>query len=198
LTLGLVVEGEADYGAIPLLLKTAGATVGRGMVFRGQSVGCSVEMLVRRKLLSHTRAQILKGYSKVLVIVDREDRNDCPGEFAQRVQNELVGQLQANYNYPGTPPVSVVCADRCLENWLIADPEGIGEHSYIQKDISRRVGNNADSKDAVGILHWAYGPRRFYDKSRDASQIAARVRTDRGEVRKRSKSLDKLLREACV
>lgn len=198
MTLGLVVEGEAEYRALPLLLKAAGATPGGRTAFRGQGVQCSIETLVRSKLLSHTRAQILRRPSKVLVVIDREKRGDCPGAFAQRIHKELVAQLQTSYGYTGNPPVSVVCVDRSLENWLIADPEGIGTHAYIERDISKRVGARADGRDAVSIMQWAYGARRYYHKSKDAPHLAAKVRVGRRDVRNRSHSLDKFLREAGV
>ena len=196
--LGLVLEGEAEYGAVPVLLKAAGAAAAGRAVFRGQGVHCSIETLVRSKLLSYTRAQILRGHSKVLVVIDREKRNDCPGQFAQRVQGELIAQLQAKYGYQGNPPVSVICADRSLENWLVTDPVGVRKHAYVQRDISKRVGSNADGLDALSLIQWAYGPKRYYHRSRDAAHLAARVRVRRQEVRQRSKSLDKLLREAGV
>jgi hypothetical protein len=60
------------------------------------------------------------------------------------------------------------------------------------------VGQNADGLDAIEIIQWAYGSRRYYDKRRDAPQLAAKVRTNRRDVRQRSKSLHKLLREAGV
>ena len=197
-TIGLVVEGQADYGAVPLLLRRAGATPGVPIVFRGQGVECPIPTLVQKRLLSPTRAQLVRGHSKVVVIIDREARSDCPGEFAQRVRGELVCQLEAQYGYQGSPPVSVVCADRTLENWLIADPEGVGGHSYIGRSITRRVGTNADGCDAISIIQGAYGRGRRYHKTRDAPALAARVRVERADVRQRSKSLDKLLREAHV
>lgn len=195
--LALVVEGESDYHAVPLLLKMAGASVGLRLTFRGQGVASPLESFVGKKLLRFTRAAILARPSKVVVVIDREARNDCPGEFAQRVEIELKRRL-CSEGYSGDPPVSVVCADRSLENWLIADPEGIRRHAYIERGIASRVGNNADGHDAVGILNWAYGPGRRYQKTKDAPALAARVRVREQDVRRRSKSLCKLLREAGV
>jgi len=148
--------------------------------------------------LPHTAAQIMKRPSKVIVIIDREARSDCPGDFAARVHAELVSQLQASSSYQGSPPVSVICADRSLENWLVADPSGLRQHAYIVRDVRNRVGRNADSQDAVAMIKWAYGSRRSYEKARDAPRLAVKVRTFRNDVRQRSKSLDKLLREAGV
>jgi hypothetical protein len=194
----LVVEGEAEHGAIPALLRRAGASPGAPIVFRGQALGCDVSVLVQRKLLSPTRAAVLKNHSKVLVILDRETRENCPGEFACSVLAELVRQLRSNFGYEGQPPVCVICADRSLENWLISDPEGLATHAYIDKDILGRVGANADGRNAVEIIKWAYRANSRYHKRRDAPSLAAKVRVEEQDVRRRSKSLDKLLREAGV
>lgn len=194
----MVVEGQAEYGAVPALLRKAGARPGTPIVFRGQALGCPVRVLVQRKLLSPTRAAVLRGYSKVVVILDRETRKDCPGQFAQCVLAELVRQLRSDFSYEGHPPVCVVCADRSLENWLVSDPQGLADHAYIEKDISGRVGANADGDDAVEIIKWAYRGNSRYDKRRDAPSLAAKVRVEQADVRGRSKSLDKLLREAGV
>lgn len=184
--------------AIPVLLRTAGAAVGQKVVFRGQPTQASIPVFVEKKLLPATRAVTLRPHSKVLVVVDREDRPDCPGAFAQSVRAELIRQLQAKHGYSGVPPIAVVCADRKLENWLLADPHSVHGHAYIRKDMRRRVGANADGLDAVQMLQWAYGRRRHYQKTKDAPALAARVRASRQDVRQRSKSLDKLLREAGV
>jgi len=197
-SLGLVVEGEAEHGAVPTLLRRAGATPGDPIVFHGQAVGCDVVVLVERRLLSPTKAALLKGYSKVLVILDRETREDCPGQFAQCVLAELVRRLASDPRYQGHPPVCVICADRTLENWLVSDPEGLRSHGYIERDVSRRVGANADGRNAVEIIEWAYRANSRYHKRRDAPALAAKVRVERRDVRQRSKSLDKLLREAGV
>lgn len=194
--LGLVVEGESEYFAIPILLQKAGASPGQKVVFRGQGTQSPIPILVQKRLLPATRALTLRSHSKVLVVIDREDRPDCPGDFAQRVCSELVRQLESTYGYRGTPPIVVVVADRTLENWLIADPQGIRQHAYISRDIARRVGSNADGLDAIRILQWAYRPGKYYHKTKDGPALAARVRVLQQGVRRCSKSLDKLLREA--
>lgn len=139
---------------------------------------------------------MLAGFRKVIVVIDREQRPDCPGEFARAVREELGRQLNARFGYEDDPPLSVVCADRTLENWLVADPTGISQHAYIGRDIRRRVGTNADGLDALSIIRDAYRSGRHYHKARDAPALAAKVRVDRSDVRARSKSLNKLLREA--
>jgi hypothetical protein len=192
--LALIVEGESDYEAIPILLRNAGLSVASVMQIGGQSIDCDMYTLVKGRLLGKVQLTLLRQPSKVLVVLDRESRNACPGEFAGDVQNELVRQLGNGYR--GTPRIVVVCADRTLENWLLADPDGIGKHNYIARDCRNRIRNNADGVNAEALLKWAYAKGRSYHKRRDAPDLALRVRSGSASVRRRSKSLDKLLREA--
>ena len=85
-----------------------------------------------------------------------------------------------------------------LENWLIADPQGIRHYKFIQKTIMTQVGTKADEKDALAIIRGAFPKERSYCKAIDAPRLAACIRTTLPEVRHRSHSLDKFLRECGV
>ena len=196
MSIGLVVEGKSAIGAVPVLLRSAGLDVGRALQFPGQPVDCSVSTLVQKVLLPRVRIAVLKPYTRILVVLDRESRPDCPGDFAIRVRQEIISQLAASFGYEGQPAVLVVVANRCLENWLIADPDGLLGHSYIRRSIRTRVGASADERDAIHIINYAYPNGRVYHKTRDAAGLAAKVRVCDPDVRKRSRSLDKLLKEA--
>lgn len=198
---GLVVEGEADVGAIPQLLRDSGIRLIRPVKFGGQPADCEVRKFcefVERKIVPLVWARLQKQVCVVVVVIDRENRGHCPGEFAQYVAQTIVEAMVAKYDYIGAPPISVVCADRTLENWLIADPKGLHTHNYIDKDLSKAVGANADGKDALTLLKQAYRPGRSYDKRMDAPQLASKIGTMQRDVRRRSHSLDKLLRECGV
>ena len=141
---------------------------------------------------------VLKNVSLIIVVFDREKRERCPGICAQDMKHTIIETMRNRYNYMGSPPISVVCADRQLENWIIADPKGIFTHNYIIKDLSRAVGSKADGKDALTLLKRAYQTGRHYHKRMDAPKLACKVRTMQPDVRLRSHSLDKLLRECGV
>lgn len=201
LPVGLVVEGEAEIGAVPQLLRDTEIRLARPVKFGGQPQDCDASkfcLFVERKIVPLVRAVSLKEVRAVIVVIDRELRVQCPGEFAGSVGRTIEQAMTDRYKYTGSPPISVVCADRTLENWLIADPKGLHSHSYIVKDLSRVVGANADGKGAVTLLKEAYLPGRSYHKRMDAPSLAAKIRVMRPDVRRRSHSLDKLLRECGV
>ena len=199
MAISLVVEGDSDLGALPVILRNAKIAVARNPIqFGGQPVECSVPVLVERVLLSKVRIASLKSTTRVIVVLDRESRPDCPGDFASRVETELLAQL-APFGNPRQPPITVICADRCLENWLLADPAGLAKHAYIAKSPASKVGNNADGvQDAQAVIRWAYRKGSKYHKRRDAPGLAEKVRVLDPAVRRRSKSLDKFLRVAGV
>lgn len=202
---GLVVEGEAEVGAIPQLLReliqNRVIRLSAPAHFHGQPVQCAPNRFrefIRNKIVPLVRAAMLKQVSLVVVLIDREDREQCPGAFAQDMARTIVALMESRFQYDGMPRISVVCADRRLENWLVADPSGLCNHAYLAKDLSTAVGNNADGKDALTLLKGAYRPGRAYHKRMDASRLAKAVCVMKPEVRHRSKSLDKFLRELGV
>jgi len=198
---GLVVEGESEIGAIPQLLRDSRARLARPIKFGGQPEQCNNDVFrefIQHKIIPSVRAMVLKHVSLIVVVLDREQRNQCPGILAQDIKEAIVEIMGVRYHYTGSPPISVVCADRKLENWLIADPKGILAHKYIVKDLSRAVGSKADGKDAITLLKHAYQPGRHYHKHMHAPKLASKVRAMQADVRSRSHSLDKLLRECGV
>jgi len=198
---GLVVEGESEISAIPQLLRDSGVRLARPIKFSGQPGQCNDDVFrefIQHKIIPSIRAMVLKNVSLVIVIFDREMREQCPGICAQDMNQTIIGTMQTRYHYTGSPPISVVCADRKLENWLIADPKGILTHNYIVGDLSRVVGSKADGKDAETLLKRVYKPGRHYHKHMDAPKLACKVRTMQPDVRLRSHSLDKLLRECGI
>lgn len=197
LTVGLIVEGESAIATIPQLLQHIDLKISGPIKFGGQPCECSdvvFEEFVRHKIVPAARAMVLKNVSLVVVVIDREYREKCPGKFAEDIQRIILDTMQVRYSYTGSPPVSVVCADRMLENWLIADPKGILAHNYIVKDLSSKVGTISDGKDGLTLLKEAYAPGRSYHKRMDAPKLACKVRVLERDVRIRSPSLDKLLR----
>jgi hypothetical protein len=198
---GLLVEDLGGIEAIPQLLRDSGIRLAGPIWFGGQPVQCDDDKLhefIRYKIVPRVRAMALKRVRLIIVTIDRETRDCCPGEFAQDIAQRIFKIMAEKRSYVGYPPISVVCVDRTLENWIIADPKGILTHNYIVRDLSRAVRAKADGKDALTLLKQAYKPGRHYHKHMDAPKLAAKVRAMQPDVRRRSHSLDKLLRECGV
>lgn len=197
----VVAEGPSGRAAVSVLLNTANINLMRALQFDSQPVEASLEIFAQR-ICWRVHLACLKRPSKVIVVVDKETRDACPGEIAGSLEAALVDKLTQDYGYTGSPRVAVVVSDTSLENWFLADPESLLTYANLddskKRSLGNKVGPKADGKHAYRILQSAYRRGRFYHKTRDAAHLAQKVRVLREDVRRRSKSLDKLLRTAGV
>lgn len=178
-------------------MKSAGLQRFVRLKFGGKPPECPLPLLVEH-LLPYIRLAELKGAKTIIVLVDREWREQCAPALANDIAEEMVRQ-NPRYSTDRTGPgVRVVCPDHCLENWLIADPDAFATHAYIARKVAHKVGSKADCKPALDIIKWAFRKGLTYHKAKDAPRLAAVVRVLDPTVRRRSKSLDKFLREAGV
>ena len=132
-TVGVVVEGQAEYLAFPLLHTEkliSGCPPLKVLCCDG--IGGYVEPAgvakrVHIKVLEHLAA----GREKVVVCVDRETRPLCAPGFAQAIHKELDTLLRTRGRSAGT--TTVVVADRAFEAWLLADAQGLYDKKLLKK-----------------------------------------------------------------
>jgi hypothetical protein len=94
---------------------------------------------IARQALGAIRIAQSRGAEKVVVIIDREDRQDCHIDWAREIEAALVDL--------GVLGATVVVKNRKFENWLIADPDGLSslkDFSVSNAKKSLVVGNKAD------------------------------------------------------
>jgi hypothetical protein len=133
--LAVLVEGESDYGAVGVLLKSAGLRRFVRLKFGGKPPECPLPLLVQH-LVRYIRLAELKGATRIIVLVDREWREQCAPSLANDLTGEMLRQSPQYSSNQGGPCVRVVCPDHCLENWLIADPEAFATHAYIARNVA--------------------------------------------------------------
>ncbi len=168
--IGIVVDGDAESQALRLLteridiedvqlLAPAYANMqpksAPGQI--AQSAKSRIDIFLARKA------------DKIVVLIDREDREECPPEFAR--------QLEQAFKRLGYDDIPVVIKNRTFENWLIADIDALKELSglfSVTRSFERTVSpNKADTVgDAEALLKKIAVKRRFH-KRRDANAITA-------------------------
>lgn len=124
-TAGLVVEGDAEFLALPRLHTKQlmpGCPPLKAINLGG--VGSHVEPLgiakmVKPKVVQHQVA----GRSPVVICLDREQRDVGAAELAREVLAKLRELLAAEHR--PTSEIHVVIADRAFEAWLLADARGL-------------------------------------------------------------------------
>ena len=80
----VVGEGLTEYHSLPTLAGRLGNDVIRRVHFRGSNAGFDWDQLFRKKIVPLVNAVATACPDKIVVVLDREDREDCPGDLAKR------------------------------------------------------------------------------------------------------------------
>lgn len=185
--IGLLVEGEAEFHALPELLPRL---VTRHKVLN--PLLCPMQPTATPAQIAHVAAKrfpilLSRGVGLIVLLIDKETRPECSGELAQQIEREAQGRLKvAN--------VRVVLKVTKLENWLVADPQALRELPGLFKDVERiekQVAGRADTVDAHTLLKTC-SRKPSYDKKVGAIEICKKLDPER--ARKNSRSFRKLLK----
>lgn len=198
-TIGIIVEGEAEFAALPLLHRKgliAGCPPLKPLNLHG--VGSDRRPIGIAKLIAPKLIQLhAAGCRRIIVCFDREQRAECAPGLAKAVTAALEAELSARGKV--VPSFQVVIADRAFEAWLLAGAVGLHarrlfKHAPTFSSFEGQLG--AEGKKGVVELTRLLG--REYSKTKDGpglfeelsfAEARAHGRGERG-----SRSLDKLLR----
>lgn len=193
--IGLLGEGPADLDVLVAISVRLQIRFARPVQISGQCSGSTAQVLACKKIIPKLEILARKALRKIVVVLDRESRPQCPGEFAA----DVCIAIQENFArmVPGVelPPIVVVCANRKIENWILADPAGIKRSKIIRSSVKQSVGNNSETCDAIQVIENAMGRGRSYIKTKDAGRLSAKVNVKDPKVLSRCRSLDKFVRE---
>lgn len=190
--IGVVVDGQGEFRALPSLFPKIGSphTLLAPLYGDMQPFAPIPQIVgVVKSKLPILRA---RGAQRVLVLLDRENRNVCPGAWA----TQLADALNQDCGQLGIDKFIVVVKNSCFENWLVADPEAF---TRMPRRFSLSAGalasispNKADNIDAQRLLK-AAAQGGTYSKTTDAVRILAAAEPAR--MAANSRSFRKLLRE---
>lgn len=186
--IGLVVDGEAEYASFPHIISqlqsVTGATILSPALAKLQPYAPAGQIA----LTASKKIKVLerKRVDRVVVLIDRETRPDCCGEFADAVQRRIMRLVQVD--------VAVVVKDRTYENWLVADVAALervpNRFQVSKRSRSRIEPNKADGAPALEIIKTAC--RSNYEKVSDARAILSKA--DVKEIAENSRSFRRFLR----
>ncbi len=191
--IGLLVDGRAEYQALPHLLerlRTEHTILQRPLFCDIQPHASPAQMA----LAASKKFPILldQGADIIVILIDKETRQDCTVELVQAVEREASERLR---KLDTEARVRVVLKVSCFENWLASDPQALrdlpGLFEKVER-IERRVApNRADSVNALELLKGCWR-QRSYDKPRSAVAICKKLDPQRAAAN--SRSLRKLLK----
>ena len=168
--IGVVVDGQAEYRSLPkileriecphLIVKTLYADI---------QPFAPVAQIVKA-VNTRMPALLAKNVDHVIVLVDRESRKVCPGEWAKEIERALGRGCSQNHNCS----YSVVIKESCYENWLISDVDALlkmRKRFSLSKNTVRAIQpNKADRQDAQNILKKA-AQGAAYSKIEDSVRL---------------------------
>lgn len=172
--IGIIVDGREEQNTLNTIVSKINIEKTQIVTPLYASIAPKATPLQIAKAME-SRVKILcnRGVDKIVVAIDLEDLNECPGVRAISVQNAC---LELGYKN-----VEVVIKNRKFENWLIADIENLkGIKSYTVSTALEAKLQNADSiKDAVQELHQIKGKNKYYHKTKDATALAKNISPER-------------------
>lgn len=198
-TVGLVVEGDTEFYALPSLYRSGLVPNCPPLKIKNlQGVGsdkdpAAVAKLVVGKVIAHRVA----GVRRVIVCIDREQRTLCAGQFACAVSAALASQLASKGHSPNG--VSVVVSDRTFEAWILADARNLHAQRLLKKApgftcFEGQLGS-AQKKGCVELSDLLGEP---YVKTKHGPALFSRINTQaartHGPGLPGSRSFDKFLR----
>jgi hypothetical protein len=182
-TIGVVTEDKGAIPALPELFVQLRRLCGNAQIlnpfFADVDPKCPVPRLCAG-LAPRVKQPFARGASFVLVLLDLEDLDICPGARAIQIQNGLKQHVDGN--------VRVVLKRRCFENWLIADLDAIRSQVKLfpaAQRISYPPGQ-ADEVDALQAVKDAAGRRSAYSKTYHPRRILAKASVETMAANSRS------------
>jgi hypothetical protein len=188
----MIVEGEGELDALKILASKIGSKYKLVPTpLRADMQPKASANVIARSAATVVRFHHRHGVQRIVVLIDRED-HDCAVDLGKQIKKafeELYADLKISF--------SVVVKDSKVENWLIADPEGLKKmksHFDITTGFVRSVSGKADNvRDAHAMLKAACRKGQEYRKGTDPESICKHV--DPLRAAKNSRSFRKFLRE---
>jgi len=151
--IGLLVDGRAEYYALPHLLPRLGSP--HQLL---APLVCDIQPFASPALMAHVASKqfpilLSKGVDSIVVLIDKETRPDCTGELVQVIEREMRTRLVVHSEEAG---LSVVLKVSKFENWTASDPEALRALSGMFENVERIekqvAPNRADAVDALSLL----------------------------------------------
>jgi hypothetical protein len=191
-TVGIVTEGRGEVVALPLLysqLEKVGSVRLINPIFADVDPLAPIALLCKG-LSPRIKQAGSRGADRVIVLLDSEKNNICPGERAAEICRCLSGMVEEE--------VAIVLKHTCFENWLVADMSPFFAQPALFPEVARMKisAGSADVANGKRVIQSALGSRRFYSKMDHPCKILKGANVE--AMRRQSRSFDKFVRTLAV
>lgn len=161
---GLVVDGDSELLALPILLPRIRGTHRVIKTVKADIQPYSSPQNIARKV--QRQLPILKelGVQIVVIVLDREKNPQCCGQWSSAIRDAVIS-LAGGSNFS---EFRIVLKNRTFENWLIADQASL--LSQKSRFRWRRLSGEVDELNARDLLNRA-AIGAAYHKIRDSIRI---------------------------
>jgi hypothetical protein len=131
---GIIVDGQAEPEALSLALRRL-RDIGPFHIVYARIQPTAAPARIAEMARDQVEKLLARGAQRIVLLIDREDRDDCAPGFAAAIESAMLGL--------GTGQVRVVVKNRKFENWLIADPDALArlrKRFEITEAFRRHVG----------------------------------------------------------
>lgn len=183
--IGVLTEGRGEVPALPRLyaqLRTAGHQLLNPLFVDVPPMASPA--LIANRAKARVNSVLARDADRAILILDRETDPTDPVTRATEICRALGNLCHGD--------VVVVMKDRCVENWLIADPAAFSSQSALfpkHQKVQYPKGR-ADSQDAIRLIKAALGSTS-YDKVQHPARIFAQ--SDVSTMRVNSLSFDRFV-----
>ena len=188
--LGIICDGSGEQEALRELIKhkALGCSTCLQPLFAGMQPKTTAQQIAKK---CETPIGYLqkRAVDRVIVLLDLEDRGECPGGWASTLQAAF------QYKFPGID-IQIVIKNRMFENWLLADPDAIGgiKDFQVSEAVRRKVSKSkADNVgDPLELMRKCRTGKMGYNKRSDA--VAIIKKADPLRMARNSRSFRRFLR----
>lgn len=147
--IGFIVDGVGDHAAFKARYGNS-AKVLKAEGPRGHTVSAEALAVSCRKQVHMLE---LMGCSSIVIVTDFEGRGGAASDFCIRVERALVGSNR----------VRVACADRMIENWILADIAYIATLKvYLKSPVKQKSFESLHGKQEI---------KKLFNKGYDYSEV---------------------------
>jgi hypothetical protein len=187
---GLLVDGMAEYHSLALLTPRVSTEHTIRRPLRADIQPLAPTGQIARTILKSMPLLVAKGVQRVVVLIDMEDRDECPGVFASDIENQVRALNKHECQ------VYVVVKARCYENWLICAISALkrqrSRFPHVGRITKHVLSDKGDSADAIELMRQCTDSNAAYEKVNDAKRIMTAA--DPHEIARNSRSFRRLLR----
>lgn len=194
--IGIIAEGDTEYACLPTLVAKNEHVIVGTYNLGGVGDYFPWEALMRKKVYPLLRAfaykQVAGRPDKVIIVIDREKRVDCPPTLAAAGVSILGGCLAAEnivMNF------SLVVPDPVFECWLLANVRALDESPFFKTKVSTVIGATTDGTHMLKSIKTCLKRGVKWDKVKFGKALAQRLDIRNDTVLGASRSLRKFVKE---